>query len=98
MIIFSDKSESSVEEMMEDTPSNYNVLNGRLEEDSKGLRSLMYKAISKKYFKQSLADKASVKGSTDNEDQESRRIISKASERRTSSQDRPPTGINDNIQ
>ena len=51
MIIFSDKSESSVEEMMEDTPSNYNVLNGRLEEDSKGLRSLMYKAISKKYFK-----------------------------------------------
>ena len=47
-IIFSDKSESSVEEMMEDTPSNYNVLNGRLDEDSKGLRSLMYKAISKK--------------------------------------------------
>jgi hypothetical protein len=33
---------------MEDTPSNYNLLNGRLDEDSKGLRSVMYKAISKK--------------------------------------------------
>jgi len=47
-ILFSDKSESSVEDLMEDTPSNYNVMNGRLEEDSKGLRSIMYKAISKK--------------------------------------------------
>ena len=47
-IIFSDKSESSVEDLMEDTPSNYNVLNGRLDEDSKGLRSIQYKALSKK--------------------------------------------------
>jgi hypothetical protein len=51
-ILFSDKSESSVEDLMEDTPSNYNVMNGRLEEDSKGLRSIMYKAISKKILYQ----------------------------------------------
>jgi hypothetical protein len=51
-IIFSDKSESSVEDLMEDTPSNYNVLNGRLDEESKGLRSIMYKAISKKILYQ----------------------------------------------
>jgi hypothetical protein len=37
-IIFSDKSESSVEDGMEDTPSNYNIPNGRLDEISKGLR------------------------------------------------------------
>ena len=47
-IIFSDKSESSVEDLMEDTPSNYNVLNDRLDEDSQGLRSIQYKALSKK--------------------------------------------------
>jgi hypothetical protein len=33
-ILFSDKSESSFEEMMEDTPSNYNIPNGRLDEES----------------------------------------------------------------
>lgn len=32
-IIYSDKSESSVEEAMEDTPSNYNLLNGRLDKE-----------------------------------------------------------------
>ncbi len=44
---------------MEDTPSNYNVLNGRLDEDSKGLRSVMYKAISKKALYQNILDKSS---------------------------------------
>ncbi len=48
MILFSDKSESSVEDLMEDTPSNYNVLNGRLDEDSQGLRGMLYKALNKK--------------------------------------------------
>ena len=48
MIIFSDKSESSVEDLMEDTPSNYNLLNGRLDEDSRGLRTVMYKAVNRK--------------------------------------------------
>ena len=38
-IVYSDKSESSIESMMEDTPSNYNILNGRLDEASRGLRS-----------------------------------------------------------
>ncbi len=56
-IIFSDKSESSVEDLMEDTPSNYNVLNGRLDEDSKGLRSIQYKALSKKILYQKNLDK-----------------------------------------
>lgn len=46
-MIFSDKSESSVEEMMEDTPSNYNIPNGRLDEESRGLRSVLYKSIAK---------------------------------------------------
>lgn len=49
-ILFSDKSESSIEEMMEDTPSNYNIPNGRLDEESKGLRSILYKSIVKKYM------------------------------------------------
>ncbi len=31
MIIYSDKSESSIAEMMHDTPSNYNLANGRIE-------------------------------------------------------------------
>lgn len=30
-VIWSDKSESSVDEMMQDTPSNYNLANGRLD-------------------------------------------------------------------
>jgi hypothetical protein len=30
-ILYSDKSESSIDEMMEDTPSNYNIPNGRIE-------------------------------------------------------------------
>ena len=37
-IVYSDKSESSIESNMEDTPSNYNILNGRLDEQSRGLR------------------------------------------------------------
>jgi hypothetical protein len=42
-VLYSDKSESSVDEMMEDTPSNYNIPNGRLDGKSMGIKSvLMY--------------------------------------------------------
>jgi len=40
-LVFLDKSESSVDEMMDDTPSNYNVPNGRLEGKSLGLKSIL---------------------------------------------------------
>jgi hypothetical protein len=40
-IIYSDKSESSVEEMMGDTPSNYNIPNGRLDGKSAGLKPIV---------------------------------------------------------
>jgi hypothetical protein len=43
-IIYSDKSESSVDEMMADTPSNYNIPNGRLEGKSMGLKAAMLQA------------------------------------------------------
>jgi len=36
-VIYSDKSESSVEELMDETPSNYNIPNGRFEGKSQGL-------------------------------------------------------------
>lgn len=66
-IIFSDKSESSVEDLMEDTPSNYNVLNGRLDEDSQGLRSIQYKALSKKILYKKNLEKQ-IKMAAGNED------------------------------
>jgi 16S rRNA U516 pseudouridylate synthase RsuA-like enzyme len=37
-VYFSDKSESSVEDLMDETPSNYNIPNGRLDGKSIGLR------------------------------------------------------------
>ena len=37
-IYYSDKSESSVEDLMDETPSNYNIPNGRLDGKSMGLR------------------------------------------------------------
>ena len=40
-VIWSDKSESSVEELMQDTPSNYNIANGRLDGQSMGLKAIM---------------------------------------------------------
>ncbi len=40
LVIYSDKSESSVDEMMEDTPSNYNIPNGRVDGKSIGLKAL----------------------------------------------------------
>ena len=41
-IIYSDKSSSSVDEMMMgDTPSNYNILNGRFDGKSAGLKSIL---------------------------------------------------------
>ena len=40
-ILYSDKSESSIDEMMEDTPSNYNIPNGRIEGRSRGLKALL---------------------------------------------------------
>ena len=39
-VYYSDKSESSVESMMGDTPSNYNIPNGRFDTRSKGLKAL----------------------------------------------------------
>lgn len=43
-ILYSDKSESSIDEMMEDTPSNYNIPNGRLDGKSLGLKALLLHA------------------------------------------------------
>lgn len=44
-ILYSDKSESSFDEdMMGDTPSNYNALNGRFEGKSAGLKSMLDRA------------------------------------------------------
>ena len=40
-ILYSDKSESSVDEMMDDTPSNYNIPNGRFEGKSMGLKAIL---------------------------------------------------------
>jgi hypothetical protein len=88
-IIFSDKSESSVEDLMEDTPSNYNVLNGRLDEDSKGLRSVMYKAISKKALYQNILDKSSQNLQPGAEDHEARQITSNGVQKRSAG--RPPS-------
>jgi len=45
-ILYSDKSETSVEEMMDDTPSNYNIQNGRFEGKSLGLKALLLHAKS----------------------------------------------------
>jgi hypothetical protein len=38
-VLYSDKSESSIDEMMGDTPSNYNIANGRLDGKSQGLKA-----------------------------------------------------------
>ena len=40
-VLYSDKSESSVDDMMADTPSNYNIANGRLEGKSMGLKAIL---------------------------------------------------------
>ena len=40
-MLYSDKSESSVDEMMEDTPSNYNIPKGRLDGKSLGLKGML---------------------------------------------------------
>jgi hypothetical protein len=40
-IIYSDKSESSIDEMMGDTPSNYNIANGRIDGKSLGLKAMI---------------------------------------------------------
>ena len=42
-ILYSDKSESSIDENMEDTPSNYNIPNGRLDGRSLGLKAVLLK-------------------------------------------------------
>ena len=43
-VLYSDKSESSIDEMMEDTPSNYNIPNGRLDGKSLGLKAILLHA------------------------------------------------------
>jgi hypothetical protein len=40
-VLYSDKSESSIDEMMEDTPSNYNIPNGRLDGKSIGIKGVV---------------------------------------------------------
>ena len=42
--MYSDKSESSVDEMMGDTPSNYNIPNMRLDGKSLGLKAILLQA------------------------------------------------------
>lgn len=42
--MYSDKSETSVEDLMDDTPSNYNIQNGRFEGKSLGLKALLLHA------------------------------------------------------
>ena len=39
--MYSDRSESSVDAMMDDTPSNYNIPNGRLDGKSQGIKSML---------------------------------------------------------
>ena len=46
--MYSDKSESSIDEMMEDTPSNYNIPNGRLDGRSLGLKAILLHERKKK--------------------------------------------------
>ena len=43
-VLYSDKSETSVEDLMDDTPSNYNIQNGRFEGKSLGLKALLLHA------------------------------------------------------
>ena len=45
-ILYSDKSETSVEDLMDDTPSNYNIANGRFEGKSLGLKAMLLHAKS----------------------------------------------------
>ena len=56
-ILYSDKSETSVEDLMDDTPSNYNIQNGRFEGKSLGLKALLLHA--KNYQNQTLDPDAS---------------------------------------
>jgi hypothetical protein len=48
-VFYSDKSESSVESMMADTPSNYNIPNGRFDEKNRGLKGLGYGSLLDKH-------------------------------------------------
>ena len=40
-VLYSDKSESSVDDQMDDTPSNYNLANGRIDGKSMGLKAIL---------------------------------------------------------
>ena len=57
-VFYSDKSESSVESMMGDTPSNYNILNGRFEEKTK---RKPYGSLLDKYTLGSHRDKSNIR-------------------------------------
>ena len=69
-ILYSDKSETSVEELMDDTPSNYNIQNGRFEGKSLGLKALLLHA--KKYNQTTLDPTASQGALLDPADQDAR--------------------------
>jgi putative cell wall-binding protein len=51
-ILYSDKSESSIDEMMEDTPSNYNIPNGRLDGRTLDMKKLQAKERVRGHAKQ----------------------------------------------
>ena len=68
-ILYSDKSETSVEELMDDTPSNYNIQNGRFEGKSLGLKALLLHA---KKYNQTTLDPATQGQLLDPADQDAR--------------------------
>ena len=40
-VLYSDKSETSVEDFMDDTPSNYNIPTGKVDANSLGLKAIL---------------------------------------------------------
>jgi hypothetical protein len=44
VVLYSDKSETSVEDYMDDTPSNYNIPNGKVDANSLGLKAILLQA------------------------------------------------------
>lgn len=51
-ILYSDRSESSIEALMDDTPSNYNIPNGRLAGKSLGIKAMQLQAQNDKLSRQ----------------------------------------------
>ena len=60
-IFYSDKSESSVESMMADTPSNYNIMNGRFDSKNRGMKGIPSRGLLDKYNMASQRDKSALR-------------------------------------